>query len=87
MITNTLYLSVMPLVHMDNGLTEQTLTLFPDKNFATSFPSADVDSYIMFFRSRAERLLSSGGAINYDFVKERVLATDYFIVKVVQRVG
>jgi hypothetical protein len=47
--TNELYLLVLPLVHMSNGLTEQTLTLFPDRNFASHFDGDDVDNFISFF--------------------------------------
>ena len=37
MPSNELYLTVLPLIHLGNGLTEQSLTVFPDRNFATEF--------------------------------------------------
>ena len=37
MPSNELYMVVLPLMHINTGQTEQTLTLFPDRNLATEF--------------------------------------------------
>jgi len=76
MATNELYLAVLPLVHvtlnqvLGYGLTEQTLTLFPDKNFATEFFPDDVDNYILIFQARADKYLVGGHVKGYTFTKE-----------------
>ena len=87
MAKNILYLTVLPLVHMGREfwLTEQTLTLFPDKNFATEFFKDEVDSYIKTFEWRANKYLTGGHVINYEF--ETVETTeDRVIVRVTQNV-
>jgi hypothetical protein len=88
---NDLYLAVLPLVHISlnkilgYGLTEETLTLFPDKNFATEFTSEEVQTYIELFGSRANKYLVGGRVIDYEFVKEEVGGGRY-IVRVKQNV-
>jgi hypothetical protein len=89
--TNELYLAVLPLIHISTnrvigfGLTEQTLTLFPDRNFATEFFPDEVDRYIATFTNRADTYLTGGHVISYECVKEE---TDdgRVIVKVRQNV-
>jgi hypothetical protein len=87
--SNDLYLAVLPLVHvtlnhlLGFGLTEETLTLFPDKNFATEFTSEEVQKYIDIFDSRANKYLVGGRVINYEFFKEEV-DDGRFIVRVKQ---
>jgi hypothetical protein len=87
--TIELYLSVLPLVHIATGpfarqgLTEQTLTLFPDKNFATEFYPEQVDSYIELFRTSALTYLVGGKVTGYDFKKE-FTPDGLVVVKVVQ---
>jgi hypothetical protein len=60
--TNELYIAVLPLIHLsvNYGLAEQTLTLFPDRNFATAFLPAEVDGYILAFESRAKKYRVGG---------------------------
>jgi hypothetical protein len=70
MLTNELYLTVLPIVHTSSGLTEETLTLFPSKDFATSFFPEEVDKYLDMFKVRAERYLTGGNVLKYDFFKE-----------------
>jgi hypothetical protein len=88
---NPLYLAVLPLVHVSNnpvlgyGLTEQTLTLFPDRNFATEFFPDEVDSYIDAFSWRANKYLVGGHSVGYEFVKEPT-EDNRIIVKVTQNV-
>jgi hypothetical protein len=83
---NRLYLAVMPLVHLDTGFTEQTLTLFPDQNFATLFGPDEVDLYLNMFKRRAESYLQGGNVISYDFAKENVVGTRFVRVVVTQHV-
>ena len=90
-ILNELFLAVLPLIHISNtayfgfGLTEQTLTLFPDRRFATVFFPDEVDGYIVTFKSRADRYLGGGHVIGYDIIKEPT-EDGRVVVKVVQRV-
>lgn len=90
-IINELFLAVLPLIHISNtaylgfGLTEQTLTLFPDRRFATVFFPDEVDSYISTFKSRAEKYLAGGHVVGYDILKEPT-EDGRIVVKVVQRV-
>ena len=75
-ITNDLYLAVLPLVHLTPnqffgyGLTEETVTLFPDRNFATHFFPDEVDAYIEAFKSRTQWQVG-GHSKGYEFFKER----------------
>ena len=88
MPSNELYLAVLPLVHLGQtnyGLTEQTLTLFPDKDFATEFAPEDVDAYLSAFQGRANKYLIGGHVTGYEFHKETVEG-GRVIVKVVQHV-
>jgi hypothetical protein len=85
-LINELYLSVLPLIHMganNYGYTEQTLTLFPDKNFATRFHPDEVQTYIDFFKRRLH-YLTGGHVEGYEFVVETT--ADGVIVRVVQNV-
>jgi hypothetical protein len=89
-VGNSLYLAVLPLVHLSPnqffgyGLTEQTLTLFPDKNFATEFFEDEVDGYIAVFEKRIP-LLTGGHVTGYEFFKEPT-SGGRVIVRVVQNV-
>ncbi len=88
-----LYLAVIPLVHistdtpfMRQGLTEQVLTLFPSKDFATEFYPEQVQGYIDLFRSNASSHLVGGRITGYDFVRENT-EEGLVIVKVTQNVA
>lgn len=81
-----LYLAVLPLVHVETGLTEQTLTLFPDKQFATEFFKDEVELYISMFKSRANKYLVGGHVVAYEFHEESN-GDGRIIVRVVQSVG
>lgn len=83
---NELYLAVLPLVHLDTGLTEQTLTLFPDKQFATEFFKDEADLYINMFKSRANKYLVGGHVVAYEFHQESN-GDGRIIVGVVQNVS
>jgi hypothetical protein len=92
MPTVELYLAVLPLVHISDmpytafGTTEQTITLFPSRAFATEFFKDEVDGYINTFRLRAEKYLVGGHSKGFEFHKED---TDdgRVIVRVTQNVG
>lgn len=89
MPTNDLYFVVLPLIHMGSnnyGLTEQTLTLLPDKNFATEFYPEEVQAYIDLFENRAKKYLSGGHVEGYHLQKEPT-EDGRFIVRVTQNVA
>jgi hypothetical protein len=88
MDVNELYLAVLPMVNLSGsfGLTEQFLTMFPDRNFATEFFEDEVDTYISTFERRANRYLVGGHVKSYSFEKEPT-GDGRVIVKVVQHVG
>jgi len=92
MPTNELFLAVLPLVHvtptptLGYGLTEETLTLFPDRRFATQFFQDEVDKYILAFQTRAEKYLVGGHSRKFEFFKEEA-SDERVIVRVVQHVG
>ena len=85
-LSNELYLVVLPLVHVSSGLTEQTITLLPDKNFATHFFPDEVDTFISMFISRANRFLIGGHVTSYQCFKVQ-LANGLVAVRVIQNVG
>jgi hypothetical protein len=87
-ITNELYFVVLPTVHIggqSHGLTEQILTLMPDKNFATRFFPDEVEGYIATFRNRLG-ILTGGHVRGYDFEPE-AQGDGRLIVRVTQHVG
>jgi hypothetical protein len=88
MLVNELYLAVLPIIHLTDrfGFTEQVLTLFPDRNFATLFTPQEVDGFIQTFRNRSSAYLTSGNVIGYD-VEKQPTAGGLVIVKVIQRVA
>jgi hypothetical protein len=92
MQSNELYLVVLPLIHVSVsptlgfGLTEQTLTLMPSRDFATQFFTDEVDGYIATFENRANKHLTGGHVKGYEIQKE---PTDdgRWVVRVIQNVG
>jgi hypothetical protein len=88
---NVLYLAVLPLIHVSHnqvlgfGLTEETLTLFPDKDFATEFFEDEVDGYVDTFKNRI-KYMTGGHVTGWDVHKEPT-ANGRVIVKVIQYVG
>lgn len=68
---------------MSNGLTEQTLTLFPDRKFATEFMPDEVESYHEFFMRRAKEYMVGGRVLTYGSSTETT-ESGRVIVKVVQ---
>ena len=91
MTSNELYLAILPLIHVSNspvlgfGFTEETLTLFPDKSFATEFFPDEVETYITTFENRA-RYLIGGHSKGYKVYREPTADGKRVIVRVVQDV-
>ncbi len=81
---NELYLVVLPLIHMNTGATEQTLTLLPNKEFATEFPTDEVGLYLGLFNSRS-RYFTGGRVAGYESFTEPA-GDGRVIVRVVQNV-
>ena len=85
MPSNELYLVVLPLIHISSGLVEHTLTLLPDKGFATEFFQNEVDTYVTMFTTRANKYLVGGHVIDYD-VQTEPTTDGRVIVRVMQNV-
>jgi hypothetical protein len=51
-VANELYLTVLPMIRMKTGETEQVLTLTPDRKFASEFFEDEVDVFISFFPAK-----------------------------------
>jgi hypothetical protein len=90
MPSNTLYLGILPIIHVSTnqfgfGLTEEILTLFPDRNFATEFFENEVDGYIETFKNR-QKYLTGGHVTGWDIHKEPT-ADGRVIVRVIQHVS
>ena len=88
LIRNELYFVVLPTVHVGgstHGLTEQILTLMPDKNFATRFFPDEVSGYLLTFKNRLS-LLTGGHVKSYEFEQEQE-EDGRIVVRVVQLVG
>lgn len=82
--SNILYLSVLPTISLGTGATEQVLTMFPNKNFASEFFPDEVDTYIALFMNRT-KYFSGGHVASYDCHKE-VVSNGRVIVRVTQNV-
>jgi hypothetical protein len=85
LLVNELYLTVLPLIHLKDGATEQVLSLTPDRTFATEFFPDEVDLYITFFKNR-EQYLVGGHVKSYTLNKENT-AKGLIVVRVTQNVG
>jgi hypothetical protein len=84
-VNNVLYLVVLPLIHMDTGRVEQTLTLLPDRNFATEFFPEEVDGYEVMFRNRIKHLV--GGRVTGYSMSRQSIPNGRIVVKVEQNVS
>ncbi len=88
--SNDLYLAVLPLIHitpvqtLGYGLTEQTLTLFPDRAFATEFFEDEVDTYVDAFEARTKYLV--GGHVTKFECSKEAIGEGRVIVRVTQYV-
>ena len=86
MPTNRLYLSVLPVIHLNPppanymvvrmgmfkpfGMPEQILTLFPDRNFATEFYPDEVELYINAIQESTSNFLTGGHVTRYEFIRQ-----------------
>ena len=86
MPSNDLYLVVLPLIHISSGLVEQTLTLLPNRDFATEFFQDELDGYLNMFTNRANKYLTGGHVTSYDARPESI-GNGRFVVRVVQNVS
>jgi hypothetical protein len=87
MPSNELYFVVLPLIHLGPpsfGLTEQVLTLVPDRNFATEFFPEEVSGYIATFENRAKYFV--GGHVVGFSIEQLPTPNGRVIVRVVQNV-
>jgi len=87
-MTNTLYLAVMPMIHLaanQYGLTEQVITLVPNRESATEFFDDEVQDYLNIFDRRTQ-YLTGGHVSKYSY--EQVKTDDgRVVVKVYQHVS
>lgn len=90
-LVNELYLTVLPLIHVTMnqffgyGFTEETVTLYPDRKFATEFFPDEVDRYINVVESRKQYLIG-GHSKDFEFFKEPT-EDGRVIVRVIQHVA
>jgi hypothetical protein len=82
--SNVLYLAVLPFIHIDTGATDQVLTMYPDKNFASEFFEDEVDTFIAMFLRRT-KYFTGGHVTGYDCQKEPA-ENGRVIVRVTQNV-
>jgi hypothetical protein len=70
---NLLFVAILPIIHLGPtqwGLTEQTITLVPQKEFATEFFSDEVNDYLLIIKNRADKYLTGGHVKRYEFDTE-----------------
>ena len=84
-IINELYLTVLPLIHLNSGATEQVLTLTADRKNASEFFPDEVDLYMGFFKKRVQYLIG-GHVTGYTLTPEQT-ARGLFLVRVTQHGG
>jgi hypothetical protein len=88
LVGNEFYVTVLPIIHMGKtefGKTEEIITLFPDRNFATEFFPDEVEAYVATFRNRLNYI--TGGHVKKWQVFTEATATGRVIVRVIQYVG
>jgi hypothetical protein len=84
-MNNILYLVVLPLIHLDTGKVEQTLTLLPDRTFATEFFPDEVQGYVLMFQARIKYL--TGGRVTGYSLTQQDATNGRVVVKVEQYVS
>jgi hypothetical protein len=87
-MSNELYLVVLPMVHLaanQFGLTEQVITLLPDRKQATEFFPDEVQDYLNIFDRRTPYLIG-GHVTGYSFEQVKT-ENNRVIVKVYQHVS
>jgi hypothetical protein len=88
MTDKVFYLAIVPIIHMGRtnfGETEEALTLFPSREFATEFFPHEVRGYVAAFESSAKKFLTGLHVAGYDV---QILPTQNgrVVVRVVQHV-
>jgi hypothetical protein len=92
MPTNELYAAILPIIHLGElpyisfGATEQVMTLFPNKEFASRFYPDEVDGYMILLKRRADEHLTSGHVRSYEFHPEDT-GDGRKIIRVIQHVA
>ena len=83
-INNVLYLAVLPLIHVGDSPfpVEEVLTLYPDKNFATSFFADEIGFYMTLILKRVQNL--KGGHITDYAITTEDADDGRKIIKVIQ---
>ena len=82
-IVSELYLTVLPVININTGSAELTLTA--DRNTARKFFPDEVDLYIDSFKKRMKHFVG-GHVTAYILTKENAVG-ELFIVRVTQHVG
>jgi heme-degrading monooxygenase HmoA len=72
MKSNVLYLVVLPVIHLSSGLTEQVLTLLPNRDQATTFLQTQLDGFSSMFLTRANQYLTGDVVTRYECEAEPV---------------
>ena len=88
MADKVFYLAILPLIHMGRtnfGKTEEALTLFPSREFATEFFPDEVRGYVAAVESSAKKFMRGFHVAGYDV---QILPTEdgRVVVRVVQHV-
>ena len=89
MSSNQLYLCVLPMVHLgmnQYGLTEQVITLLPNRENATEFFPDEVHEYISILDRRLKYLIG-GHVASYEFDASETTPEGRVVVKVTQHVS
>ncbi len=81
-MNNILYLVVLPLINLETGRVEQTMTLLPDRNFATEFFPEEVDGFVAMFQNRIKHLV--GGHVTGYSLNKQQTPDGRIVVKVEQ---
>ncbi len=87
--TNVLYLAVLPMIHLgmnQYGLTEQVITMLPDRQQATEFFADEVHDYISIVDRRLKYLVG-GHVTGYEFDASETTPQGRVVVKVTQHVS
>jgi hypothetical protein len=86
--SNELYMAVLPMVHLgmnQYGLTEQVITLLPDRKQATEFFPDEVQDYVNILDRRTKYLI--GGHVSAYSFEQVKTEGGRVIVKVYQHVS
>ena len=85
--SNDLYIVLLPLIHLglpSPGVTEQFMTMLPDRNLASSFFPDEVETYLLMLKNRAKHLVG-GHVTGYTFEIEPA-ENERVVIRVIQSV-